>query len=698
MDAQPAPTGPLNSGRAEARPYSSMKERGRPGALSSGLPPLGWLVAGAAVWAGGFSALPAQSPRVTSGGDPSIRNSSVYALAVRPQDYPDEPFVYLFEDGIVRFEQDGRKRVTYRQVVQILTQQAAEQWGERVIPYSTSRQRLTVNWIRVLRPNGTLISDHAAHVVESILPIAQEAPVYSDTRVRQFTLSGVAPNTIIDVSWTIDDTKPAVPGDFYSTWYIGTGHVTRRSRFIADLPASLTPRIQERNIHFARQVTESHGRRVYVWSTTDVPRPVREPFAPDSNPLYPQITVAAPITWQSVASWYAAISRGRFRLTPALVQQLSNIVEGAPTLDDSLRAIHRWVAQDFRYVSLSLGTGGYQPRLPTSVWETKYGDCKDKSALFIALARHMGVSAYPVLLSSTGGVNRSAPSAFQLDHMIAVVVRPGVLEGAPPRYLYIDLTSDLTPYGSLPPQEQGEFALIVYPDGRGGEVTLPADPVTVNRATIQITGQLSPQGTFSGRYIEMASGTRQYMLRTAFAASVGDAERGRLARSLANTLFQGSIGDSLVYSNGRDLASQPRVALAIEEARPMSVAGGIPILTLPIRDYARPELVTELEARGHRRSAIDVELVVGPYEESSEFRLTLPDGWRARLPPDVDAQSVFGRYRANYSQSGRVLVVQRTLVGATGVQPPNRIDELIAWLKLIAGDDVKQIVLDPSSG
>lgn len=639
----------------------------------------------------------AQTPQITPRGDPSIHNDSIYTLAVRPQDFPGQPFVYLFEDGVVRFEEDGRARRTYRQVVQILTQQSAEQWGEKTFSYTTGRQRLTINWIRVLRPNGTVISDRPSHEQESIAPVAQEAPIYSDTRVRRFTLSGVAPNTIVDYSYTIEDTKPVVPGDFYSTWYIGTGHVTRRSRFIVDVPASLLPRIQERNIHFARRVIESHGRRVYVWSTADVPRPDPEPFAPDSNPLYQQISVAAPISWQGIASWYAALSRGRYRLTPALDQQLSTVVQGATTLDDSLRAVHRWVAQDFRYVSLSLGIGGYLPRMPMSVWETRYGDCKDKATLFIALARHMGVAAYPVLLSSTGGINRGLPSAYQLDHMIAAVARPGVPEGAPDRFLFLDLTSDLTPYGSLPPPEQGEFALVVYPDGRGEEVILPADPVTVNRATIQISGELATDGTFAGRYVEVATGSRQYTLRSAFASSFGTADRARLARSLANALFQGATGDSLVFFNGRDLGAEPRVALAIKDARPVSSAGGTKILTLPLRNYSRPDIVGDLEARGHRRSPIDVESVVGPYEETSEFRLTLPDGWSARLPTDVDAVSIFGRYHAHYSQTGRDLLVTRNIAGATGTQPPERISDLIAWLKVIARDDVRYIVLDPGT-
>src|SRR5947208_15244318 len=97
--------------------------------------------------------------------------------------------------------------------------------------------------------------------------------------------------------------------------------------------------------------------------------------------------------------------------------------------------------------SLSLGIGGFQPRLPGAVLATRYGDCKDKATLFVALARRLGLRAYPVLLSSTGGIARDRPSALAFDHMIAAVERSG-------GYLYLDLTSELTPFGSVPPSEQ----------------------------------------------------------------------------------------------------------------------------------------------------------------------------------------------------------------------------------------------------
>lgn len=104
--------------------------------------------------------------------------------------------------------------------------------------------------------------------------------------------------------------------------------------------------------------------------------------------------------------------------------------------------------------------------------------------------------------------------------------------------------------------------------------------------------------------------------------------------------------------------------------------------------------MTDLEGRGPRRFPINVEAVVGTHEESSLLALTLPTGWQAQLPPNVEATSVFGHYTAEYRQDGRVLRIVRRLVGARGTEPPAKIGDLIAWLKTIGTDDVKYVVLD----
>src|SRR5439155_97503 len=467
----------------------------------------------------------------------------------------------------------GRGSRTYRQVVQILTREAAETWGEQSFSYVSGGERLTLNWVRVVKPTGEVISSQPAHEQESIAPVAQEAPVFSDAKVRRVSSGGIAPGTLLDYSYTVETLKPVMPGDFQRGWRVTTGRLTRRSRYVLDVPANLAVRIKEVNLTFPRTVVEGRGRRVYTWATADVPKIEREPFAADSNGIDQYIDVAALVQWTDVARWYGTLSRDRYAVTPAL------------------------------------------------------------------------------------------------DHMIAAVQRSG-------GYLYLDLTSELTPFGSLPPSEQGEFGLMVHSDGSGEEVTFPSDSTAANRDVAQLTGELSPQGVFHGRYVHVATGDQQYGLRRTFATQFGATERERITRAAVNMLFPGATGDSLELFDGRDLRAEPRISVVVRDAQATSTSGSNDILTLPIHNYGELKgLAAELEARGPRRFPIDVAQVAGPHEESAEVTLTRPAGWRAQLPPNVTAQSAFGIYRAEYGQAGRVLHVARTLIGRKGIEPPSRIGE-----------------------
>jgi transglutaminase-like putative cysteine protease len=642
----------------------------------------------AAVWLL-IAPLSAQAPVITPAGDPSIKSDTIYRLAVDPKDQPDDPYVYLLDDGVVRVEADGRTTRTYRQIVQVLTQDGVEDWAEQSFSYDASRERMRVNWIRVVKPDGTVISNGPSHQQESLSPVALSAPVYSNGKVLRLTLAGVAPGTIVDYSVTTERFQPPLPGDFYSGWSVHNRRLTRRSRFILDVPTGMQPRIHERNLSFRPRITEARGRRTYVWTTQEVPRVEPEPYAGSPDTVFMGIDASGPVTWSDIARWYAALARDRSTLSPALEQKLAALVSGARSGEDSLKAVHRWVAQDIRYVSLSLGIGGYQPRQPGAVLETGYGDCKDKATLFIALLGKMGVTAYPVLLSSTGNADSSLPSITQFDHMIAAIARPGA--GG---YRYVDLTASLAPFGVLPSDEQGSFAVVVHPDGRGEAVTLPEDSVTANSNVARLSGALTSDGMFSGHLDQIATGSRQFSMRDDFSSPIDTSQRARIARTIANGLFPGGSGDSLLPFDGRDLGAEPRMSMAIHNGRAASAAGGTLILTLPMRTYDLQGVAADLRARGKRRFPINAATVSGDGVDEEDLDLTLPDGWHARLPANVDAASDFGRYESRYTQDGRVLHVVRRLIGARGIFPPDRVGDLIAWLDAVSQDDSKYIVIE----
>lgn len=638
------------------------------------------------------SAVVAQAPRITERGDPSVRDDTLYRLAVKTSDYPDEDAVTILDDGVIVLNRDGTDSRTYRTIVQVMNQDAVEGLAERTFSWDGSRQRLRLNWARVVGADGHVISDKPEHDQESLAPVSQSAPVYTDQKLRRISLGGVVPGTLVDVSYTVENVKPVRPGDFMTNWSVHTGRPVRRSRYIVEVAAGLDPHIKEENLHFARRTTRANGATVYDWSTRDVPKIEPEPFMSDSNDVFTSITMSGRATWADVASWYHGLEDGRYALTPEIEAKLSEVVKDAKTLDDSLRAVHRWVAQDFRYVSLSLGIGGYQPRMPASVFQTQYGDCKDKATLFIALARRMGVKAYPVLLSADGGVERSMPSINQFNHMIAAVEKPG---GG---YTFLDLTADLNPYGVVPPGYQGEFGLVVHPDGRGEEITFPLNPPSANRRETLIAGEITPEGIFRGSVSTRVGGALQYGMRNAFSSHFSAKQRQELGRNVAQGMFEGASADSLHLFDGRDLTAEPRTQVWISGGHAGTRSGETLILNLPVGNGSSGETIAELEAAPKpRRFPISVGSVIGPVETVSEFRVTLPEGWHARLPQNVTARSAFGTYTAEYAQNGRELRVVKRISGARGNLPPSAVTTLVDWLKEMSKDDVKFVVVEAGS-
>ena len=629
----------------------------------------------------------AQARRIVTADDPSVNADSIYRLASSATPLPEQDAAFLLDDGVVRLEADGRGSRTYRQIVKILKPSAVERYQEQSFSWSPGHERLEIGWIRVVRPDGSVISAKPAHVQEADVPASTDDPVYTDRRVRRVSLSGVAPGTIVDYSVTTWELKPMPPRDFFASWSVSTGLPVARSRYVINLPASLTPRIHERNLDFKRKEQVVGSRRIYTWATANVARVKGEPLAADSNDVFMGITVSSPIEWVDLARWYADLSRSRLTLTPFAAARVDSVVRNARSRLDSIRAVHRWIAQDIRYVAIALGTGGYQPRTPEQVIRTGFGDCKDKATLFVAALGRLGIEAHPVLLNSTGGVRRDMPSVHQLDHEIAAVrERSG--------WQFVDLTASMTPYGELPPDEQGEFGLIVRPDGSGEVVTLTDSPASANTMTARFVGTMDTTGVVDGVYEERSAGAAQYGLRSLFYDQPDSAQRAQFANGLAGKLFEGAEGDSLVGFEGRDLQAAPSLRMRVKRGRIATVNGSTMILHMPLPSMSSMTVAArELENGETRRFPIDPEKFWGKRVSETEMLLTIPQGWRAALPKSVRAESTFGIYRAEYTQQGNVIRLARHIEGTTGIQPPQALADLATWLRAVGVDDAKMIVL-----
>src|SRR6185503_5830364 len=83
----------------------------------------------------------------------------------------------------------------------------------------------------------------------------------------------------------------------------------------------------------------------------------------DDDPKPPQVQITTFQSWSEVGNWYHTLEKER------------------ATPDEKIQALYEYVAKNFRYVSLSLGQGRYQPHAASDVFANEYGDCKDKHTL-----------------------------------------------------------------------------------------------------------------------------------------------------------------------------------------------------------------------------------------------------------------------------------------------------------------------------
>jgi tetratricopeptide (TPR) repeat protein/transglutaminase-like putative cysteine protease len=63
----------------------------------------------------------------------------------------------------------------------------------------------------------------------------------------------------------------------------------------------------------------------------------------------------------------------------------------------------RLVQDRIRYVALAMGAGGLTPADATTTWSRRYGDCKGKTALLLALLHGLGIKAEAVVVNTASG-------------------------------------------------------------------------------------------------------------------------------------------------------------------------------------------------------------------------------------------------------------------------------------------------------
>jgi TonB family protein len=439
------------------------------------------------------AAPPASSPPL----GPGLQTSGQGTKTV---DISQEPYIYERVRGAMRYENDGTGTLEIRTRIKVQSSLGIEKVGQQVFDYNSANERLDIVRIQVIKPDGRTVVTGPDAVQDLSAPVALQAPMYSDARQKHVTVSGLSVGDTLEYDVITTTVKPLTPGQFWQTW-----------RFINDAP-SLDEQV-ELNVPRDRLLKmksppdvspTSHtegDRQIYLWKTTtdhaaETPLPGftnMKGFDPaaalrggEPPPPYRKVSFSTFENWAQVGLWYSQLERERRIPSPELKTQADDITKGATTDLAKAQALYQWVARNIRYVSLSFGTGRYQPHYAAEVLNNRYGDCKDKATLLEALLEAEGIHSSTALINSKFDLDPDVPAPSQFDHAISLVSIGG-------KDVWLDSTAAITPFKYLLPQLRGKDALVVLTD-HGAELRItPADLPFPKYYRLDVDGSVTRQ-------------------------------------------------------------------------------------------------------------------------------------------------------------------------------------------------------------
>lgn len=438
--------------------------------------------------------------------------------------------------------------------------------------------------------------------------------------------------------------------------------------------------------------TETNNRRQWTWKLTALKPRVREPYMPPEARRQMALYFAPDTfklgssrgsfrTWDDMAKWYHSLARDRYQPPPQAKEKVQELIAGAQNDREKIRRLYSFLQNYTRYVAIYLDIGGWQPNSCASVFENKYGDCKDLSTLMIAMLAEAGITAYPALMLTRdeGVVIRDFPSN-QFNHVL--VVAP--LENDT---IWLECTADYMVAGELPDDREGCEVLVVRENG-GEIISTPSSRSEDNLSESRINARLTTGGALVLSGEIHARGKQAQDLRSNLLDRKPDEQKDLLRnRVLGRNVPKLTLENYTL----RHLVEDYHLPLGIRFAG--TVTNFAP--ASPRRLFLNPNILNQVS----RGSVPDAEERKFPvyyryaYMDVDSVEIELPFGFSIESAPSPqDIEAPFGRYQTEYSLEGNRLLYRRVFRLDQKLIPPGQYQAYRSFLREVSKNDNAQFV------
>ena len=594
--------------------------------------------------------------------------------AVTADKYPDADTVLVSDDVKAVYQADGTYVMDEVEVAKALTERGRRALSTFSLGYSLRYGKAEVLRVEIVGADGSAREIDLSNAIKDATDNSSMGANIYDPLDRTITCS--VPGLKVGETRRVVTRRTTTAARVKDTWadifLMQSSDPVLYSRVVVDGPVSRplkSTAVRHPVGEMETSVVTNGDRIVYTWIARDVPQIFPEPAMPTAWTEMQNIRVSTSANWQELSKWYWDVSVPHLEKTnAAMTNKVEEIVAsvGRKAPDrDLLKAVFKFVSQEIRYMGLTMEdtSPGYAPHDVDLTFGNRYGVCRDKAALLVAMLRIAGFDAYPVLIrASRSKMDEDVPCAF-FNHAIAAVK-----EGDD--FILMDPT-DESSRDLLPSYQSDCSYLVAMPDGDRLR-TSPVPPPEGNVVKVDGSGVLARDGSLLVEYSLAMRGMNDNLYRGHFLSLRPEDRRKFFEKVVAGVasgaeLLKCEIRPADLQDTAKELAAElvvkfPEVVLRGSTRDELSV----PSLSSAL-GFANMLLVgkTALEKRRYPLMLTST----ASSDERLEIDLAGTLGETLALP---GAESIEGKYSfgRSFERKGDSLVFTRRLsVGAVEFSP-----------------------------
>jgi transglutaminase-like putative cysteine protease len=341
----------------------------------------------------------------------------------------------------------------FRIVRNVLSPSGVQNASELELDFDPSFERLVLHHVQIVRGGEVLdaLEPDEIRVIEK--EDESENRIYDGERTALLFLRDVRPGDVIDYAWSLEGANPILNGRYTDSYDLSSAVPTRRMRHrlvwptgrplqwrggdpvIQFMPSAVEASAEPSRLTRIRRggsvdpstslgVNLRNGSQILIWEKRNVEALDVEDGLPSWYEPWHSIEVSEFASWGEVAAWADAMFVLDARSQAEVKALAAKLASEHPTRDARVTAAIRFVQDEIRYLGIEMGRNSHQPHQPWETLASRWGDCKDKTLLLVALLRELGLEAYPALVNTRlqQRLAEKLPSPFLFDHVIAQVV------------------------------------------------------------------------------------------------------------------------------------------------------------------------------------------------------------------------------------------------------------------------------------